>query len=240
MKNIYRIFIALFTMGALVSCDFDDDFTPPNYVSMERGPKAVGVDLGGSKAQEITVYTGNETGADRTFNILVAPASTLSAAAYTVPATVTVPANTNSGTFTVNLTDTDISAAGETLILNLQPEAGLTAGAPLTLNISQVCPYTETLVSFQFDGWASETTWEISDSEGEVLFSGGDYSDGQASANRTLCIAPGVYKFTVFDGYGDGMSDPADGSVTLTYGTTELGTISGDFGVEASFDFTLQ
>lgn len=240
MKNIFKIFLAVITMGTMVSCDYDNDFTPPNYVTMESGPKAVGVNVGGTKAQEVTVYTGNTTGQDRTFTIVVAPTSTLNAAAYTLPATVTVPANTNSGTFTVNFSDVGISAAGETLILNLQPEDGLTQGTPLRLNISLVCPFTETVVSIVFDGYASETNWEVVNAGGDVLFTGGGYADGLASVNRALCIAPGVYKFTIYDSFGDGLSFPANGSATLNYGTTVLGVITGDFGDEASIDFTIE
>lgn len=221
-------------MGALVSCDFDDDFTPPDYVTFERGPQEAPVDLNGSTTREIKVYTGNVTGADRTFNINVA--GTLNAAAYSVPATVTVPGGSNEASFTVEISDVGIDPEGDTLIFSITPSADYSVGGNLTLNVAQACD-PEFRMNFAFDGYASETTWELTDAEGDVVFAGGGWTDGTATASVMRCINPGVYTFTVFDVYGDGLTYPAEGSVTLLYGGEEVAVIPGDFGEEASVTF---
>lgn len=237
MKNIYRIFIALFTMGALVSCDYDSDFTPPNYVTFERGPEEVAVDLNGSETREVTIYTGNVTGQDRTFSINAA--GTLNSAAYNVPATVTVPGGSNEATFTVEISDMNIDPEGDTLILSIAPSADYSVGSSYTFNVSQFCD-PELRINFAFDDWASETTWELKDADGNLVFTGGDWANGTATASVMRCVNPGEYTFTVYDDYGDGLTDPDEGSVTLLYGGIEVAVIPGDFGSEASVTFNTE
>lgn len=221
-----------------VGCDFDDDLEPLSYASFERGPLSVGVDIGGTTTKEVTVYTGNIVSSDRTIDITVGESSTLDAAAYSVPATVTIPANSNEGTFTVEVSDVDIAATGETLVLNLVPSEGLSVGSSLSMNVRTVCPNgtTEVGVSFLFDDWASEISWEITDGDGNVVAEGGGYANGTSSFMMPVCLAPGNYTFTVYDDYGDGIPG---GSGTLTANGAQLGSIGGNFGVSDSFDFTI-
>lgn len=240
MKRYLNLFFTLIAFSVVfVSCDYDDDYTPPNYVTFANSSANVGVDIGGSTTYDVTVYTANETGSDRTFDVAVGSASTLDAAAYTVPATVTVPGNSNEGTLSIDISDVNIGDTGETLVLNLVPQDGLSTGESLTINVTQVCPTGDFFINIAFDGYGSETTWEVKDANGDVVASGGGYEDGQESASSKLCLDSGDYTFTVFDSYGDGLSYPANGSVTLVYNGAAVGTIEGDFGTEASIDFTI-
>ena len=235
MKKLLILIMAV-SSTLFVGCDYDTDHTPPNYVSFQRGPTAVGVDLNGSTSQEITVYTGNIVGNDRTFDIRVLGTSTLNAEAYTVPATVTVPGGTNEATFTVDISDVNISPEGSTIILGFAPADGLFIGSNHTLNVSQLCD-PDFRMNFAFDGYASETSWELHDSEGNLVFAGAGFSDGTPTASVMRCINPGVYTFTVYDAYGDGLTYPNEGSVTLLFGGEQVGFIAGDFGEEASVTF---
>ncbi|GHA51164.1 hypothetical protein GCM10007103_34680 [Salinimicrobium marinum] len=236
MKKHLGIFLAIISASFLVACDLETDYNPPNYATFENWPEDVEVDLGGSTTVDITVYTANVVGSDRTFDVLVTEATTLSTDAYSVPGSVTVPGGSNEGVLTVDISDIDISPVGETLVLNLANEEGLFVGDPVTVNVSQLCPYPEFRINFAFDDYASETSWEIRDSEDNLLFEGAGFSDGTASASVKRCLDTGDYTFTVRDSYGDGL---ADGSVTLTYAGDDLVEIPGDFGEGATVNFTL-
>lgn len=98
------------------------------------------------------------------------------------------------------------------------------------------------------DNYGSETTWEVTDGSSNILSSGGPYTDinGGQTYNEQICLAPGCYTFTIYDTYGDGMSDGSpDGSFTLTgnSGTTtyaQLAASGANFGTEQSFQFCIQ
>ncbi|MGY8951704.1 MAG: T9SS type A sorting domain-containing protein, partial [Flavobacteriales bacterium] len=63
------------------------------------------------------------------------------------------------------------------------------------------------------DGYPTESTWEIIDDNGTVIASGSATTANapQAQATATL-IAGACYAFNMYDSYGDGLSDPANGS----------------------------
>lgn len=243
MKNINKILYVLIAVVAFsfsTSCEIgDDDFSAPNYITFANKVENIGVEIGGSTSYDVKVFTANTTGADRTYPVEVASSSTLDAGAYTVPGSVTIPGNSNEGIITIQISDVNIGDTGETLVLNLIDNGDYSTGASATLNVTQVCPTGDFFINFTFDGYGSETTWEVKDANGDVVASGGGYEDGQESASSKLCLDSGDYTFTVFDSYGDGLSYPANGSVTLVYNGAAVGSIEGDFGTEASIDFTI-
>ena len=64
-----------------------------------------------------------------------------------------------------------------------------------------------TTLSITFDNYPEETSWEITNASGTVVFSGGTYgsqADG-STLNIPMCIDEGCYTFTMKDSYGDGM-----------------------------------
>ncbi len=66
-------------------------------------------------------------------------------------------------------------------------------------------------VEFQFDGYADEVTWNLSNSYG-VIESGGPYDNGQPNAFIVIdSLESGDYTFELLDAYGDGLSWPNDG-----------------------------
>lgn len=238
MKKYLVLVVAVLASTIFVGCD-SDEFNEPNYVSFQRGPANLQVDFGGSATQEVTVYTADVSGSDRTFDIVVADASTLSSAAYTVPSSVTVPGGSNEGVITIDVADIDISPNGETLVLGFAPRENGFTGANLTINVRQFCD-PQLVFAFKFDSYASETTWQVEDSEGNVVLTGGPWANGTATANVGRCLAPGDYVFTIYDEYADGLTyNGVIGSVTISYNGEELGFVDGDFGAEGSVPFTL-
>ena len=71
----------------------------------------------------------------------------------------------------------DVSSDGETIILNITT-----------------------------DGYPDETTWDIIDEDGAVLFEGGPFMDGETEYTFDFCLPKDVcFTFRIFDSYGDGL-----------------------------------
>tara|TARA_R100001369_G_scaffold38462_1_gene64154 strand:- start:3723 stop:4454 length:732 start_codon:yes stop_codon:yes gene_type:complete len=241
IKHFLKLFVVLLSLGLATSCDYEDDFQNPDYVSLQFAPAAgtnVGVEVGGTTNYDVKVYSANITNQDRTFNVVVLPTTTLSAGAYTVPGTVTIPGGTNEGTLSISVSDVELGLAGKSLFLGLEADPSFTAGSPLRINVARVCPGKEFVVAFVFDGYASETAWNLKDASGTTVVTGGGYRDGLASTSRSLCLAQGTYTFTVTDSFGDGLTYPNLGSITLSYAGAVLETISGDYGDGTSVEIT--
>ena len=100
------------------------------------------------------------------------------------------------------------------------------------------------------DCWGSETTWEIVDSTGAIISSGGPYSDvtGGETIIETLCIGDGCYDFNIYDAYGDGLHGSQWGSCTVdgnysiddSQGNNYVTMITADFGNSTTHNFCAQ
>jgi len=163
------------------------------------------------------------------------------AGVFTVPSSVSFPAGETSVDLTVSLNENTPQA---TYALELQLDDSYTnpylVESPfLKVEVQAPCPDNEVTIAITFDGYASECSWEITDSNGTPVESSEAWADGTESASTDVCLIDGVYTFTVYDAYGDGLSYPADGTVTVSMGGEVLFTVSGDYGTEASGTFTL-
>lgn len=89
------------------------------------------------------------------------------------------------------------------------------------------------------DGYPSENTWEIIDDNGVVIASGSPTTANAAQAQATATLTPGTcYAFYMYDSYGDGMSDPANGNYEVLDGSgTIIASGSGNFGFLAAHYF---
>ncbi|WP_297093706.1 hypothetical protein [uncultured Draconibacterium sp.] len=243
MKNIKYLFLFVASVFLLNSCETGmPETTDLNYVTFEATSMDLGVVIDGSSDYELFVYTTQIIGTDRTFDITVdLESTTADAAAYSVPATVTVPANSNVGSFVLGLTDLNIGE-GVDIVLNLEVETGVYKGDAMVLSVTQLCEQNETYVKILFDDWASECAWQVTDASETVVMAGSGYSDGTASASEKACLPDGEYTFTVVDAYGDGLTASEDetvGSITIISNGAEVTTIGGDYGAGTSVDFTL-
>lgn len=166
--------MAVVSTSFFVGCDSDDDFTPPNYVTFadvtfNSDEMTVSVGSESSESVDLTIFTGNQTGSARTFGINVVESSTLDPSTYSLPETVTIPANSNEATISLDITGSGIDNAGDVLVLQMENEAGLYVGDELTVNIIKVCP-------FDASQWAG--TYEVS----EVFTAGGNAGLSLAAA----------------------------------------------------------
>ena len=58
-----------------------------------------------------------------------------------------------------------------------------------------------------FDNYPEETSWQITNSSGTVVASGGTYGSQADGSSLTIeeCLVDGCYDFTINDSYGDGI-----------------------------------
>ncbi len=147
-------------------------------------------------------------------------------------------------TATVNLD----SYAGKTVSLRFNGITGTTwqgdmAVDAFSVSAGEASACTATTLTLTFDNYPEETSWEITDSNGTVVYSGGTYGSEPDGSTKTInmCIDTGCYTFTMKDSYGDGMCcSYGNGSYTFTKDSD--GTVlasGGSFQSSESTDFCL-
>lgn len=242
MKKItFLLLIAVFSF-AINSCENDAPKTEDlNYIGFENTSFQFPVDIDGTTEHVIKAYTTQKTSSDRTFPISVdIDLSTADPSSYTVPATVTIPANTNVGEIPVTISDINIGVAGKMLVLKLGLEENLYTSEAIALSVIQSCPGNEVFLDITFDGYASECSWELVDSSNALVASGSGYDDGDVSFATSFCLGVGTYTFSIYDSYGDGLTYPNLGGVTLTKNNVDLVNIDGNFGSGTSETFEVK
>jgi lysyl endopeptidase len=106
--------------------------------------------------------------------------------------------------------------------------------------IITVFPVTNVEFTLQTDYYAEETSWELKNEDGDVLYEGDNYEQFDVDAQTFTLTAAGCYTFTIYDSEGDGMCcDYGQGSYKLM---TEDGALihqGGAFGDSESISFRL-
>jgi hypothetical protein len=89
------------------------------------------------------------------------------------------------------------------------------------------------------DGYPAESTWEIIDDNGIVIASGSPTTPNAPQAQATATLIPGTcYAFNMYDSYGDGLSDPTNGSYEVNDAAgTSIASGGGNFGFLAEHFF---
>tara|TARA_R110001583_G_scaffold34847_5_gene116624 strand:+ start:14197 stop:14925 length:729 start_codon:yes stop_codon:yes gene_type:complete len=239
MKKIANIFLILLVSISLLNCEDTLEPSALDYIAFGADTYSTGVDPGGSTTFDIPVYTAKVYSAATTFNVTV-DGSNAAAGSYDVPASVSIAAGSNEGILTVSLSDVNLGIGVNKITINFEDVAGAYNGEPTTLEYVQNCNEVSGTLDIVFDGYGSETAWEIIDALGSVVASkdAGSYSDGQASVSETITLCAGRdYTFTITDAYGDGLSYPADGTYTLTIGGAVKASGGGNFGASESNSF---
>ncbi|OGS69502.1 MAG: hypothetical protein A3G95_06255 [Flavobacteria bacterium RIFCSPLOWO2_12_FULL_31_7] len=102
--------------------------------------------------------------------------------------------------------------------------------------------YTTFTYTLQGDRWGAETTWNLKNAAGTVLFSGGPYTNLAAGQTPPPIVqnwplpVNGCYTFTILDSFGDGI-DPGTYSITANSGAVEV-VSGGVFGTSEITYFT--
>ncbi|MBL4642189.1 MAG: hypothetical protein JKY44_01220 [Flavobacteriaceae bacterium] len=239
MKKLSFLLLMTLSLFVFSGCEDSESTSDLNYVSFENSTFSFGVEQDGSSTSSVTFYSTQTSSSARTFEISVDAASTADAASYTVPTSITIPANSNTGTFDVTISDTNISEDGETLILNFSAKSGLITGASITLNIKRVCPLNNLVLSITFDSYPDEVYWVLKDGTGAIIEESsaagwGAYTGMTGGITKEFCLANGDYSFTIQDAYADG-----GGAVSLKVGDTYILDSDGAYGAGLTVNFTL-
>jgi hypothetical protein len=103
------------------------------------------------------------------------------------------------------------------------------------------CDDNEVTVTINLDNYPEETSWQLTNSGGSVVASGGTYG-GQADGSTVtidLCLVDGCYDFTISDSYGDGICcSYGNGSYSVDQNGTNLAS-GGAFGSSETTNFCL-
>ena len=97
----------------------------------------------------------------------------------------------------------------------------------------------EAVMQLRTDEYPEETTWELADEAGNLLYSGGPYSQGESLVEERFCLPDACYTFTLFDTFGDGLAGLSPGSFRIVDGAGNTLALLSDanFGNEISLDF---
>jgi len=233
MKKLFKIF-AILAVVFLYNCEQDDSPHLSNYVGFEIGPINYELEKDATTTAEVIVATSEKSGSDRSYTILVDTESSTLAAPYTVPGTVTIPANSNTGTLSIPVTDNDdLGFVPQTLVLDFQDEEGMSFGNPITLNFVEQCLDNKVNLAIQLDNWPEETAWELYDLSGTPTVIDfrdyGTFADAEhySTVSFDFCLPAGNYGVVVYDSYGDGIINEAGTayrSFTVSMGGEVLAT----------------
>jgi hypothetical protein len=223
-KYIKSIFCLCLTAVILTGCEADMDSELTSFVAFETVPKFA-VERNTMDTMDVIVASADVVGTDRTFALVVDEDATTLGAVYSVPSTVTIPANSSTGTFTVTVTDDEMLGFDEQkLVISIAQEAGLNIGEALELLVLEQCEGVKVFLQIDFDAYAEEARWEIYDLSGTpTIISSTEYGDFDGFNNSSQifpnCSEPGDYGIVVYDSYGDGGT-----TYTVTAGGAVLAT----------------
>ncbi len=94
----------------------------------------------------------------------------------------------------------------------------------------------EVKLMLKLDGNPEETSWDVLDSDGQIVFSGGNYTDpGQMIMETFEFALQDCYTFNIYDSGEDGLSTP--GFYMLYYGSNTVIIQGTSFGAEESIQF---
>lgn len=229
MRNLKYIKKSFFVLAlcamAFTSCEEDLEGDLSNFVGFQSLP-IFDVPRDTADSREIIIASTEISSTDRTYNLVVNETTTL-LAEYSVPSTVTIPANSNTGSFTINVTDDEmLSFTAQKLVISFEDVSGMNFGSPLEIDVAELCENSFTTLTLEFDDYAEETYWEIYDITGgglTLVYEGGQGGVYGALDNETtsedLCLAVGDYGIIVYDSYGDGGA-----TFTVTYEDEDLAT----------------
>ena len=64
---------------------------------------------------------------------------------------------------------------------------------------------TELALVINLDNWPGETTWDLADVDGNVVWTGGPYSNAYSQVTEVACVPTACYTFTIYDVFEDGI-----------------------------------
>ena len=115
------------------------------FIGFEKSQVDLPIIIDGTGSVEVTVTVSNLSESERVFEVdIVEEQTTARADSYTL-GSIVVPANSYTGTITIEGVDNNVTTEPETLVVEVPKSADLASDKNLTISIFQVCPVDETL-----------------------------------------------------------------------------------------------
>lgn len=225
MKKYIILFLVSLSFLAFTGCEetAEPKITDYNYVAFSDSEVDLKVDKGSTSSATYTVGVSTTSSSERTFNIVIDQAMTdADPASYTMPSSVTIPANSNSGSFTIDVVDVNIISS-KVLVLKLEEQDGLIIGNQnqFVINLLRVC-VSDLAGNYTYSNGNGKAATVVKTGEGKYTVSGdnafgSDYSfnivDGCDILNVTGGFLPDNFGIDV---WGSGMV-MANGDLEITY-----------------------
>lgn len=139
-----------------------------------------------------------------------------------------IPLTTSEGSFEASVTNPN----------NSTDENTNNTTSNVQFNITETFLTNQVSLSLQLDDFPEETTWEFTNDAGEILYSGGPYTESTLITENFELIEDDCYTFTIFDEFGDGICCGfGQGSFELVTQSGETIYQGGDFEAEDSVTF---
>jgi hypothetical protein len=142
MKKTIFLFLISFSFIALNGCkeNLDPEISNVDFITFESAQVDLKVDKGSTNTATYQIYSSQITSASRSFNVVVSDDTTADPASYSIPTTVTIPADSNTATLTVGVEDINIISS-KILVLKLEQTSGLIIGNDneFTINLLRIC-----------------------------------------------------------------------------------------------------
>lgn len=126
--------------------------------------------------------------------------------------------------------DSTCGGCTDSTACNYDPDAVIDDGSCLSEGLG----FTLTLLT---DNYPGEITWDLTDSTGTIVASGGPYADAATTLVENFCAAEGCYTFTIYDSFGDGICCAyGSGNYDLTVDGSTVAS-GGEYGESESTTF---
>lgn len=176
MKKILYLILTVTTIFAFNSCEENGpEPTGIKYITFEESSKSYVLDQGTTLDATYKIYTSNKVGSDTTLNLSVT--GSLDASNYTVPATVTMLANSNEAIVNVQIIENNFDQInGETLSITLDsPSNYFTGSTTLDIKVDVFCPSQIEGAYVYGDGNGKPVTVTVDSGINNFVVSGGNF-----------------------------------------------------------------
>ena len=100
------------------------------------------------------------------------------------------------------------------------------------MSFGQNCQYNEVVLQLTTGTWASEVSWSVTDSAGNVIDSTSQTYADITTYYDTICLPNGCYNFNMFDTYGDGWQGGSYQLIDSLGNVISSGNLQGNYFLE--------
>ena len=231
MKTNIFLFLISFSFLTFIGCkeSLDPEISNVDFITFETNQVDLKVDKGSSNSATYEIYSSKTTNADRTYSIIVSDETTADAASYTIPASITIPANSNVASLQIDIEDINIISS-KLLVLKLEQKDGLIIGNDNTfkVNLLRIC-VSDIAGNYTYEGEDGKAATVTEISPGNYEVSGDDYFTSDYPFNiRDACDI-----ITVTGGF---LPDEYDIAVAGTGMVLSNGNLEITYSVDGYFD----